>query len=447
MPISCKIPLAMVVLLLVSAVAAAQPPVPIGDVFPVNTTTTQDQSIPEVATDLDGFLVAVWTSDGQDGSGLGVFAQLFEEAGEPFGPEFQVNDTTAGDQTDPSVSMSDEESFAVAWVGPDADGTGIFLRVFEEKGATTKTDVAVNSVTTGNQSNPDVAFAEDGQILVVWQSPDDDGEGVVGRFFDVDGLPLSAEFAIATSTTGDQTVPVAADVDEDGSFVVAWEGVDADGRGIFGQQVEDTGSLIGSELAVNTTTLGDQTLPGIAVRTNDDELEDNGFVITWQGPDGDLLGIFAQFFDEDGNPTGSEIVVNVDTVGDQFDPDVSIDDEGAYVVTWADSSPPPAPVLGRGGDGVQLEGSPILIRGRRFSPPENLRDLGPEGEDVFTISSGSIERPAVALEANGDFAVLWQDANDGSGTGVFGQRYSVASPIFIDGFEDGDTSAWSATFP
>ena len=53
----------------------AQSPQPIAGIFPVNTTMTANQSAPEVATDFDGAFVSVWTSDGQDGSGLGIFAQ------------------------------------------------------------------------------------------------------------------------------------------------------------------------------------------------------------------------------------------------------------------------------------------------------------------------------------------------------------------------------------
>ena len=434
--------------------ALAQPPQPLGDIFPVNATTSLNQSAPELATDLDGAFVSVWTSEDQDGSGLGIFAQIFDEDGNADGPEFPVNATTAGDQTDPEVSMNDEQDFAITWIGPDADGTGIYLRIFEEGAATTMVDVPVNTTTAGLQSNPDVAFAEDGQVLVVWQSPDGDGEGIFGRFFDVEGVPLSVELPIATTITGDQTLPVAADVDEDGSFVVAWEGNDAQGRGIFAQRLEDTGSLLGGEISVNTTTAGDQVQPTLGVRTNDDDLEDNGFVISWQGPDGDGSGIFAQFFNEDGSPVGGEIQVNVDDASDQFDPDVSIDDQGDYVITWAE------PEVLVPGDRIHPQGSPILIRGRRFTPMARLAGTDPSTSNMsfttnepftsdapFTIASGALERPAVAVEANGDFAVVWQDADDGSGSGIFGQRFSVATLIFQDGFESGTTASWSSTMP
>ena len=55
----------------------------------------------------------------------------------------------------------------------------------------------------------------------------------------------------------------------------------------------------------------------------------------------------------------------------------------------------------------------------------------------------------MALDGSGGFVVVW-DSNGSSGTdtsylSVQGQRY--APPIFADGFESGDTSAWSNTVP
>jgi hypothetical protein len=49
--------------------------VPLGNEFRVNTYTTSDQSRPSVATDPHGNVLVVWQSNGQDGSGTGIYAQ------------------------------------------------------------------------------------------------------------------------------------------------------------------------------------------------------------------------------------------------------------------------------------------------------------------------------------------------------------------------------------
>src|SRR5690606_36197680 len=64
----------------------------------VNTTTAGVQSQSSVTALKDGGYLITWVSAGQDGSGLGVYAQRFDSGGQKVGGEFQVNHRTAGDQ-------------------------------------------------------------------------------------------------------------------------------------------------------------------------------------------------------------------------------------------------------------------------------------------------------------------------------------------------------------
>src|SRR6186997_1420749 len=84
---------------------------PTGPEFPVNTYIPGDQHDPDIAADADGAFVAVWSSydlyaSTQDGSGSGVYGQLFDRNGQPIGAEFRVNETTTGDQDSPAVALS-----------------------------------------------------------------------------------------------------------------------------------------------------------------------------------------------------------------------------------------------------------------------------------------------------------------------------------------------------
>src|SRR5690606_10242656 len=85
----------------------------------------------------------------------------------------------------------------------------------------------------------------------------------------------------------------------DGTFVVTWTGVDGtNSRGVFAQRVAADGTLIGDEVLVNTTTEGHQEQPVIAV------LNDGSYVIAWTGVDGSGRGVFAQMYDAGGCPGG-----------------------------------------------------------------------------------------------------------------------------------------------
>lgn len=69
-----------------------------------NSNTPYPQAFPPVATLSDGGWVVTWMSEGQDGSGYGVYAQRYDGTGGAVGGEFRVNGHTVGDQGAPSVA-------------------------------------------------------------------------------------------------------------------------------------------------------------------------------------------------------------------------------------------------------------------------------------------------------------------------------------------------------
>jgi hypothetical protein len=88
----------------------------------------------------------------------------------------------------------------------------------------------VNTVTTGVQDQPDIAMLVDGSMLVAWHS----GGDILFQRFDVKGKPVTDDQNAPLNTSGvgtdvDQQHPVVAGAN--GSFVVAWETVDAAGVG------------------------------------------------------------------------------------------------------------------------------------------------------------------------------------------------------------------------
>ena len=102
----------------------------LGTEFQVNTYTLSSLSV--VASGGDGrggYFVVVWTSLGQDGSGYGIFAQVFDSAGERVGIEFQVNTYTVGSQNRPEVASDQQGNFVVVWQSPhDGYYNGIFAQ-------------------------------------------------------------------------------------------------------------------------------------------------------------------------------------------------------------------------------------------------------------------------------------------------------------------------------
>src|SRR6185295_10271780 len=109
-----------------------------------------------LASDASGNFVVAWTSFGQDGNGLGVFARRFDALGTPQGAELQINNYTTGDQGFPAVAADEDGAFVVSWRSYVQDGSdfGVFARSFSSAGAALGPEFAVNSYTTGVQSAP-----------------------------------------------------------------------------------------------------------------------------------------------------------------------------------------------------------------------------------------------------------------------------------------------------
>jgi hypothetical protein len=131
-----------------------------------------------------------WTSqNGQDGSYAGVFAQAFDGAGAPVGPEFQVNTFTTFNQAYPAVGATGGGEFLVVWgdqqeglLTPDGNA-GIFGRRFSAAGQPVDAEFHVNTYVTARQVFPDVAASTAGRFVVSWLSnlQDGDGYGVAAR--------------------------------------------------------------------------------------------------------------------------------------------------------------------------------------------------------------------------------------------------------------------------
>jgi hypothetical protein len=81
--------------------------------------------------DSAGDFVIAWESGGnQDGSFYGIFAQRYNAAGVEQGSEFQVNTFTPNTQSSPSVAMDAAGDFVIGWTSQNQDGSslGIFAQ-------------------------------------------------------------------------------------------------------------------------------------------------------------------------------------------------------------------------------------------------------------------------------------------------------------------------------
>ncbi len=126
----------------------------VGSEFQANTYTPGNQGNPSVSSLSNGDFVVAWEDDsGHDGNSWGIFGQIFNALGAKVGSQFQVNTYTVGSQRLPSVSSLSNRDFVVAWEdgnGHDGSGAGVFGQIFNESAvSSTSTSMTSLSLTTG----------------------------------------------------------------------------------------------------------------------------------------------------------------------------------------------------------------------------------------------------------------------------------------------------------
>ena len=149
-----------------------------GAEFRVNTYTTGSQFAPAIGMDADGDFVVTWSSShGQDGYGDGIYAQRYNAARDPQGGEFRVNTFTTNDQNSPTISMDADGDFVVTWTSETQDNSydGVYAQAYNAAGAHQGGEFRVNTFTTGVQFEPEIGMAADGDFVIAWESSGQDG--------------------------------------------------------------------------------------------------------------------------------------------------------------------------------------------------------------------------------------------------------------------------------
>ncbi len=283
--------------------------------------------------------------------------------------------------------------------------TGIAVQRYDATG--TPTGFAGNPGGTLGQSATVTGLA-DGGYVVTWHMV----SGVSGftdiyaQRFSAMGTADSGETQVNQYTADNQADPVIAAL-AGGGYVIVWNSANQDGSGsgVYAQRYNAVGAAVGSETRVNSSTTNQQLLPAVA------GLGDGGYVVTWTSlHDGSGVGdVYAQRYNAAGAAVGGETRVNTTTLDNQRTPVIAALGDGGYVIAWTSTN---------------QDGSSGGIYAQRY-------DIGgvPAGGEtrVNTTTNDNQFTPAIAALADGGYMVTWtSNTQDGSGFGVYGQRYDAS---------------------
>lgn len=313
-------------------------------------------------------------------------------------------------------------------------------------------------------------------------SMDNDGDAVVllfdtmsewtiqARLYDKNGQPKGPQFIVAEYGLGDLR---GADVamDADGDFVVVWEG-------IFARLFNASGAPKGPafELDAAAAETGE-----IAVAADDA----GNFTAVWieQNWSATTNTVIARRFWADGSPRGAAIVVappvNYSTDDSHYDsPDVAMDADGDFVVSWGWSTPDAfGSSIQRYSAAGTAQGAPILLPGSSdtrlasdsacnfvavwIAPDQSesgvfarrfLANGAPNGPQ-FQVNTGTDygqNDHSVAMNASGEMYIAWtwdyreQPGELEAGRDVYGRRYAANGEPLGDQFR---INSYSPGFP
>jgi len=307
-----------------------------------------------------GYFVIVWESYNQYSdensksynSKWDIYAMRFQNDKTPIDGatdyEVYINETTypeyTYDHVRPSVSTDDDGNIVIAW----QRGANIYYRLwsFSEGANTISSTIKLVSGGGTDSQSPTTGMADDGTFAISWYYYYDvtnqrvvrsmlfDSAGNALIYDDTNSGDSGTYFAVSTIDPNTDTSP-SLDMNGSGDFVISWQTykgspnlweVHARKYYWIGNQLNDYG-----EMTVNTSEPYTQTMPSSAID------ESGNFVIAWQAlnqPGGNSWDVYAQLYEADADPIGTEFKVNELTQTYQMYPDVDMDHLGNFVVVW-----------------------------------------------------------------------------------------------------------------
>jgi len=330
---------------------------------------------------------------------------------------------------------------------PQAQGTD-FVRNFRVLSVSADSNVKTIEKLTGDEpqvSQPVVATAADGSYVMAWVEN--------SRTAVIDATIILQRFSAGGQKLGNKiTLDAASSVDSlsivflsDGGFVVGWsqdtreqipfwplslngdsaapQTTAAEDRGweVRAQRYDAQGNTIGDSLLVAESVAGSMGGAQVAATAN------GGFGMAWRVSETNVDTIKFRQYDASGTP-----LTDVQTlgIGVGLGPQIAASANGAVVV-WAEYS---------NGDLTKpsalgpVRGQRLDVAGAKFG--DSFLVSGPEDVSPFA--------PDVAMDAEGNFIVVWQDGSPYDGQHVFAQRYDATGQVVQSRFQvDGSVSIYA----
>jgi len=280
---------------------------PVDDNFKVNDDlASENQKLPSMALDSSGNLIYVWV-DFRFGEEA-IFAQRFSGDGTAIGSNFKVNDDTTiyNYISGPSVATSPDGSFVISWTdGRSGYCLDIYAQRYSANGTPSGNNFLVSYLGYCHHLNSAVVCKTNGDFIITWNDEDEGGFDIKSK----SNLHCTDYLATKSNNKNKGTAP-----------------------DVYAQIYLSDGTAVGENFMVNEDIINTyQKNPTIAVDVM------GNFTIVWQDDRNDPWHIYAQRFQSDGTPLGSNFTVeDYLYLYNQIYPSITTDQMGNFSVAWQD---------------------------------------------------------------------------------------------------------------
>jgi hypothetical protein len=387
--------------------------------LPVNLRTSLNQANPAIAIQPNGNFIVVWQSYYKDKSNE-IRARLFSKDGLALTAELEINQTQPGNQKEPAVATDSDGNFIVLWQGPGDDGDDIWCRKFDANGLPDTNEFIVNINRTDEQLNPEIAINDFGRHIIVWESnsvPQPGAKAICGRIFDNSGSGIGGELVL--SDGNDIFRDPAVTLSNDANAVVVWLRDSATKKIYRRQFLADGNAPVNLSVQVNDLPNPNSlTRPAIAMDS------EGNYVIAWDGhkSDHDQDDIYLKPFHSTGG-NNQQYQVNDGNDGAQRYPVMILYDDCELLILWEGDS-------GDENNKMDIFGRRLLVSFTQTSEPVEIGD-------VFRLNTYLYKDQLNAAVTGGSdkkfFGVWESEGQDTSYKGIF----AVLGPVFGSADLDG----------
>ena len=391
---------------------------PLGGDFPIGVEEQGEQArAPRAARSSDGKSLVTWIDRLNQRDR--VHLQLVAADGTRIGTNFFAVETTTDLQGTASVGSLPDGGWIVVWSErDDTSDWNIFYRLLDENGGylgdplRANTDIFENQV----QIEPDVMVRAD-DILILWNDRRSGVRDAWGRWFDIDGDPIDADFLLREeSDPASDDFPQAVLAD-DNSYAIYWFG------GLEDRQ-RTMVRYFGADREPLTLSMPmDDPSAGILFRGGDLFSSAQGeWMLFWGDNRTGTYNNYGKTFDVASESSGDlKTLWTLSLSSTQVYGDMDLFPDGRAIVAWSDMQFGSQAIFARlldvngvpTGDSFQVSNVPANAAFTTIDSVEPLRDYSPH----------------VSASADG-FVVTWSINEDGGRLNLFGQFYDAnANPI------------------